>query len=199
MSIAENLERADLRSYIRFGIQSYPTSSPKIHVISCYDFGRCLARCEFPEARYPWVPHHFSQTMSWIKDLDDREIPSSLVRMMTNGNSIRNLGTDQNSTQRMDFVAPWLPWMPILSFGIIADATALHLQCFTCSNVTGLESWALSLATGYRPQKKDAFGLVGTAAHAQKPRSNALESMVHSSRAVLSSRAQGLKDESSLW
>lgn len=55
MSIAEKLERADLRSYIRFGIQSYPTSSPKIHVISCYDFGRCLARCEFPEARYPII------------------------------------------------------------------------------------------------------------------------------------------------
>lgn len=34
MSIAENLERADLRSYIRFGIQSYPTSSPKIHVMT---------------------------------------------------------------------------------------------------------------------------------------------------------------------
>jgi hypothetical protein len=167
--------------------------------------------------------------MSWIKDLEDREIPYSLVRMMTNGNSIRNFGTDQNCTQRMDFLAP-CPECPE-SFGS-QQISALHVQCFTCGygsipintifsgmnihksqlfwcspgvqgfdpcsnrHVTGLESWALSLATGYRPQfRKMPKGVVALMRMPFLPCFR-----IHGAQlAVLSSRAQGLKDESTLW
>ena len=169
--------------------------------------------------------------MSWIKDLEDREIPYSLVRMMTNGNSIRNFGTDQNCTQRMDFRCslPWMPWI----IRITADFGSQHVQCFTCGygsipintifsgmNIhlpailmftRGTRFWPtpmfqparhrpgiLGTFIGYWVQASEERCPKGLWHWCEWPEAHGFR--IHGAQlAVLSSRAQGVKDESTLW